>query len=193
MKPRLYSPAFALICVAQCLGTSGCILGSSKAEDVIAKALPTPNRQLACNDEGVDGPPGRSCALIVQGSENDVVNRLVNGLTEQGFATECDQTSTGVPGIEVVGVRHDMQVIADVMPQGFAEVLDGSAVFFPPGASTSSSGKILKLPSATASTSSSPKTVTIPPGSVGLTIDASEYRNAAAIGTSCDDPAWLAP
>ncbi len=186
-------PAFALLCAALCLVTGGCILGSNKANDVITKVLPTPNQQLACGNEGIDGPPGRSCALIVAGSENDVVKRLVNGLTEQGFTTACDQTSTGVPGIEVVGVRSDMQVIADVMPQGFAQVADGDAIFFPPGASTSPGGSTLKLPGSSTSSDTSIKTVTIPPGSVGLTIDASEYQNAAANGTSCDDPGLLAP
>ena len=41
--------------------------------------------------------------------------------------------------------------------------------------------------------STSIKTVTIPPGSVGLTIHASEYQNAAANGTSCDDPGLRTP
>ena len=68
-----------------------------------------------------------------------------------------------------------MRVIADVMPQGSAQVVDGGAIFLPPGASTSI------------------KTVTIPPGSVGLTIEASEYQDAAANGTSCDDPGFLTP
>jgi hypothetical protein len=155
--------------------------------------VPTPNRQLACGDEGIDGPPGRSCALLVQGSESDVLKHLVNGLMEQGFKTGCDRTSTGVPGIEVVGVRQDMRVIADVMPQGFAQVVDGDAIFFPPGASTSSGGPTLKLPGPSMNSGTSIKTVAIPPGSVGLTIDASEYQNAAANGTSCDDPGLLTP
>jgi hypothetical protein len=190
LRPDL--PAFELLCVALCLVTSGCVLGSNKANDVITKVLPTPNRQLACRNEGIDGPPGRSCALLAKGSENDVVNRLVNGLNEQGFTTACAQTSTGVPGIEVVGVRQDMRVIADVMPQGFAQVVDGGAIFFPPGASTSPGAPTLKLPGPPSS-STETKTVTIPPGSVGLTIDASEYQNATADGTSCDDPRLLAP
>jgi len=186
-------PALALLWVALCLLTSGCILGSNKANDVITKVLPTPNQQLACGNVGIDGPPGRACALIVAGSENDVVKRLVNGLTEQGFTTACDQSSTGVPGIEVVGVRHDMRVVADVMPQGFAQVVDGDAIFFPPGALTSPTGPALKLPGASTSSSTGITTVTIPPGSVGLTIDASEYQDSAANGTSCADPGLLAP
>ena len=177
MKPRLSSPALALICVAVCIGTSGCILGSSKAGDVIAKALPTPNQQLACRDEGIDGPHGRQCVLIVPGAEADVIKRLVNGLTQQGFTTACGQTSTGVPGVEVIGVRPDMRVVADVMPHGFAQLFDGGAIFFPPGAAVNVNGK----------------KVTIPDGSVGLTIDASEYQTAVAIGSSCDDPALRTP
>ena len=108
---------------------------------MIAKTLPTPNRQLACSNVGIDGPPGRSCALIVHGSESDVVKRLVDGLEQQGFTTACEQTPTGVPGIEVVAVRPDMRVIADVIPRGFARVADGDAIFFPPGASTQSAGR----------------------------------------------------
>ena len=86
-----------------------------------------------------------------------------------------------------------MRVIADVMPQGFARLVDGDAIFFPPGTATTPSGPTLKLPGASTSSSTSIKTVTIPPGSVGLTIDASEYQNAAANGTSCDDPGLRTP
>ena len=177
MMLRPCRPVLALLCLVLGLGASSCILGSSKANGVITNVVPTPNQQLACGDEGIDGPHGRQCALIVQGSEADVIKRLVNGLTQQGFTAACGQTSTGVPGVEVIGVRRDMRVVADVMPQGFAQLFDGEAIFFPPGAAVNLNGK----------------KITIPNGSVGLTIDASEDQMAAAIGTSCDDPGLLEP
>jgi hypothetical protein len=162
-----------LVCCGLCLLLGGCVLGSSKGGDVIEKLTPTPSRGLGCFDEGIDGPPGRSCAMIATGSQADVVSRLVNGLHEQGFTTRCSKSNTGTGGIEVIGARPDLSVDATTVPAGFAVVHDGDAIFYLPG------------------TRIGGHHVPIPAGSVGLTIDASEYTNSTAIGIDCADPSLL--
>jgi hypothetical protein len=162
-----------MLCCGICLLLAGCVLGSSKGDDVIAKLRPTSSEELGCVNEGIDGPPGRSCAMIAKGSQADVVSRLVNGLHQQGFTTRCSISSTGTGGIEVMGARPDLRVDATTVPAGFAVVQDGDAIFYLPG--TQIDGD--KVP--------------IPAGSVGLTIDASEYTNSTAVGVDCSDPALL--
>lgn len=111
--------------------------------------------------------------MIATGSQADVVSRLVNGLHEQGFTTRCSKSNTGTGGIEVIGARPDLRVDATTVPAGFAVVHDGDAIFYPPG------------------TEIEGDRVDIPVGSVGLTIDASEYKNSTPFGVDCSDPALL--
>jgi hypothetical protein len=162
-----------LLSAALCLVLAGCVLGSSKGSDVIAKLTPTPSQALGCFDQGIDGPPGRSCAMIAKGSQADIVSRLVNGLHQQGFTTRCSISNSGTGGVDAVGVRPDLRVDATTVPTGLAVVHDGDAIFYPPG--TPIDGH--KTP--------------IPAGWVGLTIDASEYTNSSAVGVDCSDPALL--
>jgi|SRR5947209_19775351 len=159
-----------IVCCGFCLLLGGCVLGSTKGSDVIAKLTPTPSQGLGCFDEGIDGPPGRSCAMIAQGSQADVVARLVNGLHQQGFTTRCSMSNTGTGGIEVIGARPDLSVDATTVPAGFAVVQNGDAIFYLPG------------------TQIDGHKVTIPAGSIGLTIDASEYTNRTPFGVDCSDP-----
>ncbi len=140
---------------------------------MIEKLTPTPSQGLGCFDEGIDGPPGRSCAMIAEGSQADVVSRLVNGLHQQGFATACSLSNSGTGGIQVMGTRPDLRVIAETVPAGFAVVHDGDAIFYLPG------------------TQISGHQVPIPTGSVGVTIDASEYKNSTPFGIDCSNPALL--
>jgi hypothetical protein len=165
------SRSVLLLCGVLCLVSGGCVLGSSKGSDVITKLTPVPSQQLACSNEGIDGPPGRTCAMIAKGTEADVVSRLVNGLHQQGFTTRCSRSDTGTGGIEVMGSRSDLRVIATTVPTGFAIVGNGDAIFFLPGTHVDG------------------HKVAIPPGSVGLSIDASEYTNSALFGIDCGDPA----
>ena len=161
-----------LIC-GLCLLLGGCVLGSSKGGDVIAKLTPTPSRSLGCFDMGIDAPPGRSCRMIAKGSQADVVARLVNGLHQQGFTVSCSLSNSGTGGIEVTGARPDLRVDAETVPAGFAVVDDGDAIFYPPGLQIGGHH------------------IPIPNGSVGLTIDASEYKNSTPFGVDCSDPALL--
>jgi hypothetical protein len=59
------------------------------------------------------------------------------------------------------------------VPVGFAVVRDGDAIFYLPG------------------TEIEGDRVAIPVGSVGLTIDASEYKNSTPTGVDCSNPALL--
>jgi hypothetical protein len=111
--------------------------------------------------------------MIATGSQADVVSRLVNGLHEQGFTTRCSKSNTGTGGIEVIGARPDLSVDATTVPAGFAVVHDGDAILYLPG------------------TEIEGDRVDIPVGSVGLTIDASEYKNSTPFGVDCSDPALL--
>jgi hypothetical protein len=123
---------------------------------------------------GIDGPPGRSCAMIAKGSQADVVSRLLNGLHQQEFTVGCSLSNTGTGGIQVTGARPDLRVDATTVPAGFAVVYDGDAIFYLPG------------------TEIKGDRVDIPVGSVGLTIDASEYKNSTpTTGVDCSNPALL--
>ena len=147
--------------------TSGCILGSSGAASVIDKVVPEPNQQLACGNTGIDGPKGRMCSWIVKGSAAGVVRRIAASLESEGYQTVCTASSLGAGGVEVIGARSGMRVVADVIPSGFALLMDNDAIFYGPGTQVSG------------------KTVQIPSDSVGLQIDASEYASTNLAGDRC--------
>jgi hypothetical protein len=149
------------------VSTTGCILGSSEAASVIDKVVPKPNQQLACGNTGIDGPKGRMCSWIVKGSEVGVVKRIAASLEAEGYQTVCTDSSLGAGGIEVIGSRPGMRVAADVIPGGFALLMDNDAIFYGPGTEVSG------------------KTVQIPSDSVGLQIDASEYASTNLAGDRC--------
>jgi hypothetical protein len=111
--------------------------------------------------------------MIAQGSQADVVARLVNGLHQQGFTVGCSLSNSGTGGIEVTGARPDLRVDAETVPAGFAVVDDGDAIFYPPGMQIGG------------------RHIPIPTGSVGLTIDASEYHDSTPSGVDCSNPALL--
>jgi len=64
-------------------------------------------------------------------------------------------------------------VDAETVPTGFAVVDDGDAIFYAPGMQIGGHH------------------IPIPTGSVGLTIDASEYKNSTPTGVDCSNPALL--
>jgi hypothetical protein len=164
--PRRLVP-FWLCSLLLAVSTAGCILGSSRAASVIDKVVPEPNQQVACGNTGIDGPKGRMCSWIVKGSEAGVVTRIAASLEAEGYQTVCTDSSLGAGGIEVIGSRPGMRVTADVIPSGFAVLIDNDAIFF--GTGTPASGK----------------TVQIPSDSVGLQIDASEYASTNLAGDRC--------
>ena len=149
------------------VSTTGCILGSSEAASVIDKVVPEPNQQLACGNTGIDGPKGRMCSWIVKGSATGVVKRIAASLEAEGYQTVCTDSSLGAGGIELIGSRPGMRVVADVIPGGFALLMDNHAIFYGPGTQVSG------------------KTVQIPSDSVGLQIDASEYASTNLGGDNC--------
>ena len=149
------------------VSTTGCILGSSEAASVIDKVVPEPNQQLACGNTGIDGPKGRICSWIVKGSEAGVVRLVAASLDAEGYQTACTDSGLGAGGVEVIGSRPGMRVVADVIPSGFAVLIDNDAIFYGPGTQVSG------------------KTVQIPTDSVGLQIDASEYASTNLGGDNC--------
>jgi hypothetical protein len=160
------------VCLVMALTTSGCILGSSKGAGVVGAVVPDPHKEMACANEGIDGPPGRVCSFMVGGTQQEVVRRLADALTEQGFTVACGPSSLGLPGaVSVAGARPDVRVTADVIPSGFAVLSGGDSIWFALG------------------TQIAGKHDPIQPGWVGVEIDASEYTNAVSVGANrCDDP-----
>jgi hypothetical protein len=147
---------------------AGCILGSSRGATEIDAVVPSPHQTLGCQNEGIDGPPGRSCAFIVRGTQGQVAKDVAASLRGRGYSISCTSSRPGLGGVEVVGYKNGMRVTADVIPDGVAVIVNGDAIFYPPGTPTNG------------------QTIAIPRNSVGLSIDASEYTATLSRGATCD-------
>jgi len=151
--------------------SAGCVIGSSTGDDLIRRLAPTSSRQLACEDYGIDGPPGRKCSYFAAGSSQEVLTILYNGLKGEHMATSCDGNSED--GYTITGTKKGMWVEAAVIPSGYVTVGDQGAEFDSPGWSGTRSD--------------------IPAGTVGLWIEADEYDSRSLYGgKACDDPSLFA-
>jgi hypothetical protein len=147
---------------------AGCMAESGRSASEIEAVVPSPHRMLACRNEGIDGAPGRSCAFIVTGSQRRIASGIAASLRDRGYKVACIASNQTPVGLEVVGYKAGMRVTADLIPAGVAAIIDGDAVFYAPGTPTIGA------------------TVAIPSGSVGLSLDASEYATTLAPGSTCD-------
>lgn|SRR5690242_2059788 len=107
--------AVILVCIP-----SGCITGSGRGSDVIDAVVPDPHQMVTCADEGIDGPPGRTCTMAVGGVQRDVVHRLVTALADRGFEVACTTGSqiNGGTSVTVNASRPDLRVTASVYSTG---------------------------------------------------------------------------
>jgi predicted small secreted protein len=109
---------FAVVLLVLVAVLSGCITGSGAGSDVIDAVTPDPHQSLGCYDEGIDGAPGRNCSMFVGGTQAEVVAKLANALTTEGFAVGCSSSASSASAITVSGARPDLRVTATVASTG---------------------------------------------------------------------------